>query len=214
MKSTCCYTLVALVAASLDMPMGSSAFVIRSIPATECRPHVTSKVYMAGFGSASGGKKGKKAKKGSVPLKLKPKSQWDRYCDVLKKSAAISVAVRVVKGDERGEWLKVGRVKTEGDDFTQLAVAMQRGLIAEHAKRLLPLQVLPKDIVEWAYYKEDGDEGEWVLVSKDICDDAPAGVEKKMGFEGLPDPGTGFYCHYDQGRLVDRSDGSKTIAKS
>mmetsp|Transcript_53722 Transcript_53722/g.160846 ORF Transcript_53722/g.160846 Transcript_53722/m.160846 type:complete len:92 (-) Transcript_53722:190-465(-) len=91
---------------------------------------------------------------------------------------------------------------------------MQRGLIAEHAKRLLPLQVLPKDVVEWAYIKDNDGEEEWVLISKDICDDAPSGVEKKMGFEGLPDPASGFYCHYDQGRLVDRSDESKSITKS
>jgi len=123
------------------------------------------------------------------------------------------VGVRVVNGEERSEWLKVGRVKSEGDEFTELAVAMQRGIIAEHAKRLLPLQVRPKDVVEWAYCEDDDDDDKWILVNKDVCDDAPTGVEKKMGFEGLPDAATGFYCHYDQGRLVDRSDESKTIAK-
>lgn len=214
MNTSVCLTVVALLATILDLPILSSAFVVRPSPPTFARAYVSSKVCMAGFGSASGGKKGKNAKKTTTPLKLKPKSQWDRYCDVLKKSAAISVGVRVVKGDERGDWLKVGRVKSVGDEFTELAVAMQRGLIAEHAKRLLPLQVLPKDVVEWAYIKDNDGEEEWVLISKDICDDAPSGVEKKMGFEGLPDPASGFYCHYDQGRLVDRSDESKSITKS
>mmetsp|Transcript_53717 Transcript_53717/g.160834 ORF Transcript_53717/g.160834 Transcript_53717/m.160834 type:complete len:188 (-) Transcript_53717:399-962(-) len=131
MNTSVCLTVVALLATILDLPILSSAFVVRPSPPTFARAYVSSKVCMAGFGSASGGKKGKKAKKTTTPLKLKPKSQWDRYCDVLKKSAAISVGVRVVKGDERGDWLKVGRVKSVGDEFTELAVAMQRGLIAE-----------------------------------------------------------------------------------
>jgi len=29
----------------------------------------------------------------------------------------------------------------------------------------------------------------------------PAGIEKMMGFEGTPDPTTGFYCIYDGGKL-------------
>ena len=29
----------------------------------------------------------------------------------------------------------------------------------------------------------------------------PEGVEKMMGFEGTPDPNTGFYCIYDGGKL-------------
>eukprot|EP00567_Pseudictyota_dubia_P018136 CAMPEP_0197439188 /NCGR_PEP_ID=MMETSP1175-20131217/5993_1 /TAXON_ID=1003142 /ORGANISM="Triceratium dubium, Strain CCMP147" /LENGTH=214 /DNA_ID=CAMNT_0042969053 /DNA_START=203 /DNA_END=847 /DNA_ORIENTATION=- len=213
MKCMGSFSAVILVTTSLYLCNGSSAFVVSPVPAKFSPAHAASKLFMAGFGSASGSKKGKKAKKGSAPLKLKPKGQWDRYCDVLKKSTAIPVGVRVVNGEERSEWLKVGRVKSEGDEFTELAVAMQRGIIAEHAKRLLPLQVRPKDVVEWAYCEDDDDDDKWILVNKDVCDDAPTGVEKKMGFEGLPDAATGFYCHYDQGRLVDRSDESKTIAK-
>ena len=60
-----------------------------------------------------------------------------RYCDKLKGAKIFPVAVRVVNGEVKGEWLEVGRVKSEGDEFTEVAVAMQRGLIAEHAKRLL-----------------------------------------------------------------------------
>ena len=113
----------------------------------------------------------------------------------------------MVNGDEKGEWLEVGRVKSEGDEFTEVAVAMQRGLIAEHAKRLLPLQVKPKDMVEWGYRATNSDdEPSWSPVDKSVCDDAPKGVEKKIGFEGSPDPNSGFYCHYSSGRLVDKSD--------
>lgn len=108
----------------------------------------------------------------------------------------------------------MGRVKSEGDEFTEVAVAMQRGLIVEHAKRLLPLQVKPKDLVEWGYKASDSDDDEWSLVDKSVVDDGPKGVEKKVGFEGTPDPNSGFYCHYSGGRLVDKSDQAKQMAKS
>ena len=138
-----------------------------------------------------------------------------RYCDKLKGAKIFPVAVRVVNGDEKGEWLEVGRVKSEGDEFTEVAVAMQRGLIAEHAKRLLPLQVKPKDMVEWGYRATNSDdEPSWSPVDKSVCDDAPKGMEKKIGFEGSPDPNSGFYCHYSSGRLVDKSDAAKQMAKS
>ena len=141
-----------------------------------------------------------------------------RYCDKLKGAKIFPVAVRVVNGEEKGEWLEVGRVKSEGDEFTEVAVAMQRGLIAEHAKRLLPLQVKPKDMVEWGYRtigdNDDDEEPSWSIVDKSVCDDAPKGVDKKIGFEGTPDPNSGFYCHYSGGRLVDKSDEAKQMAKS
>ena len=141
-----------------------------------------------------------------------------RYCDKLKGAKIFPVAVRVVNGEEKGEWLEVGRVKSEGDEFTEVAVAMQRGLIAEHAKRLLPLQVKPKDMAEWGYRtigdNDDDEEPSWSIVDKSVCDDAPKGVDKKIGFEGTPDPNSGFYCHYSSGRLVDKSDEAKQMAKS
>ena len=43
--------------------------------------------------------------------------------------------------------------------------------------------------------------------------DAPSGAEKRMGFEGSPDPATGFYCHYNDGKLVERSDDAKAVSK-
>ena len=33
-----------------------------------------------------------------------------------------------------------------------------------------------------------------------------AGLEKKIGFEGIADPQTGFYCHYKDGRIVNLND--------
>lgn len=160
---------------------------------------------MGGGGKKSSGKKkGKKA--GALPVKLKAKTQWDRYGDDLKGQTIFRVAVRVVNGDDKGEWLEIGRVKSEGDKWTQVAVAMQRGLIAEHAKRALPFQVKPTDMVEWGYLESNAEEGSFTSVDKSVLDDVPKGTEKKIGFEGKADPGTGFYCHYDQGRLVDKVD--------
>lgn len=37
--------------------------------------------------------------------------------------------------------MQVGRVKSEKDEFTEVAIARQRALIAEHAKRLYLVQV-------------------------------------------------------------------------
>ena len=83
----------------------------------------------------------------------------------------------------------------------------------QHAKRLYPLQFLPKDVVEWAYAESDSD-GEsvdvdvdvdatykWVAVDKSITSGAPAGIEKKIGFEGNPDS-SGFYSRDNGGVLA------------
>jgi len=99
---------------------------------------------MAGFGDSGGGmskkKKGKNSKPNKSPI-LKPKAQWDRYGS-LKKSTGVRATARVANdGQDSGEWYEVGRVKSEGDEYTEIAVALQRGIIAEHAKRLYPLQV-------------------------------------------------------------------------
>lgn len=86
------------------------------------------------------GKTSKPTKNNNSPV-LKAKSQWDRYIS-LKKSISVRVAARVANdGQDVGEWFEIGSVKSEGDEFTEAAVAFQRGIIAEHAKRLHPLQV-------------------------------------------------------------------------
>lgn len=75
------------------------------------------------------------------------------------------------------------------------------------------MKVLPKDRVEWAYSKSfTPEQGDWIMINKDIAQDAPTGFEKKIGFEGKPDPASGFYCHYENGRLVDKYSGD-TVSK-
>jgi hypothetical protein len=82
---------------------------------------------MAGFGGSSNSKK----KVAPEPtLKLKPKSQWDKF-KTLKKEVRIKVAARAIKTGVAGEWFDVGQIKSEGNEFTELAVVMQRGMIAE-----------------------------------------------------------------------------------
>ena len=83
----------------------------------------------------------------------------------------------------------------------------------QHAKRLYPLQFLPKDVVEWAYAESNAEsesDGEsvdvdvnykWVAVDKSITTTAPAGIEKKIGFEGNPDS-SGFYSRDNGGVLA------------
>ena len=53
--------------------------------------------------------------------------------------------------------------------------------------------------MEWAYL--DGEE--WKVVDKAILDlqSLPPGVEKMIGFQGTPDPASGYYCVYDGGKL-------------
>jgi len=91
---------------------------------------------MAGFGGGGGGaKKDKKDKKKSTPpAVLKPKAQWDRYGS-MKEAAVFKVATRVAMSEDgssdAGGWWEVGTVKSEGDEFTELAVFTQRGIIAD-----------------------------------------------------------------------------------
>jgi hypothetical protein len=102
---------------------------------------------MGGFGGAATGSK-KKKKKGNdqkagglsssttttAVSKLKPKSQWDKYKN-LKEASTIQVAVRVAAATDAdadaGEWCEIGKIRSEGNAFTELAVVLQRGLIAE-----------------------------------------------------------------------------------
>jgi len=65
-------------------------------------------------------------------------------------------------------------------------------IFAQHAKRLYPLQISPKVAVEWAFAAADGES--WTSVDKSVLGNAPDGIEKMIGFEGKPDPSTGFYC--------------------
>jgi len=169
-------------------------------------------LFMAGFGgsSSSSKKKGKRDKKTTVVLK--PKQQWDRFLS-WKKSTSVMVAVRVANDDSTlGQWLEVGKIKSEDDKYTEIAVVSQRGIIAEHSKRLYPLKVLPKDKVEWGFSSSSTPEqGDWSLANKDVLSDAPAGVEKLVGFEGKPDPSSGFYCHYENGRMIDKYGSSDPV---
>lgn len=71
----------------------------------------------------------------------------------------------------------------------------------QHARRLFPLQLSTKDKIEWAYWDAEGDD--WVIVDKSLLDDSiPDGLEKMIGFEGRPDPASGYYCKYNGGKLV------------
>ena len=72
---------------------------------------------------------------------------------------------------------------------------------------MYPLQVSKKSTCEWGYTEatSDGDDNsssEWTVVDvKAALVDLPEGFEKDIGFEGIGDPATGFYCVYDMGRL-------------
>lgn len=73
------------------------------------------------------------------------------------------------------------------------------------------MQVSAKDKIEWAYWDRDSDNEDWVVVDKSVLngDDIPDALEKIIGFEGRPDPATGFYCMYNEGKLVVSEDDKK-----
>lgn len=148
-----------------------------------------SSLSMAGFGGAGSSKKGNK--KGTSTPRLKPKPQWDKYLK-LKNASSVKVAMRVAnEGNEVGQWFEIGTIKSEENKFTEVAVALQKGIISEHAKRVYPLQFLPKDRVQWGYStSKDSDADEWIALSEKV--DVPAGIEKKIGFQGNADP-SGYY---------------------
>lgn len=144
-------------------------------------------------------KASKKKKNVNKEAKLKPKQQWDRYAN-FKREPKIQVGVRI-KEDDSEEWLEVGRVKSQDSQYTEAAVFRQRAIIAEHAKRLYPLQLSTKKTLEWGYQAGDDDDSEWKTVDKSCMTESVEGIEKMIGFEGRPDPASGFYCVYDGGRL-------------
>lgn len=83
----------------------------------------------------------------------------------------------------------------------------------QHAKRLFPLQVTPKTKLNWgllviAEGSDDGkEEGSW----KTLDPKAPTNtdvLDKDIGFEGTPDSASGFYCVYDQGKVLNASSSS------
>ncbi len=184
---------------------------------------IATAISMAGFGasSSSSSKKQDKIGNGSTSKQLLPKlrakSQWDRYLD-MKQCKKVTVGVRI-KGDDDSSssingWVEVGRVRSEGDEHIEAAVARQRALIAEHGKRLYPVKISPQAIFDWGYLKDEGgEEGnekkEWITVDKSKGDDAPDGIEKKIGFEGISHPPTGYYCFYNQGRIVEKEEEGK-----
>ena len=60
--------------------------------------------------------------------------------------------------------------------------------------------------MQWGY-KDDNDE--YILITKETIatsNNEEAGLEKKIGFEGIADPQTGFYCNYKDGRIVNLND--------
>jgi hypothetical protein len=164
---------------------------------------------VSGFG-ASSNKKNNKKKGGSSnnnkkDVKLKPRQQWDRYVD-LKASDSVRVAVRIIdinidssEQQQQHQWIHVGAVKSKDNAYTEAAVIRHRVLIAEHARRISPLQISAKNKLEWAYSNNSSDsntaqdkqEEEWVVAGK--VENLPEDIDKLIGFEGVADP-SGFYA--------------------
>ncbi len=200
----------------------SAALSTSSFYQTSPQRSTTTQLSMAGFGGGGGTSKKNKKKGGAAkPLpKLKAKTQWDRYAD-LKQSKKVIVGVKI-SGEDEADWMEVGKVRSENDEHTLVAIARQRALIADHAKRLYPVKVPANAVLEWGYFLEGEEENSWVTVDKASGADAPKGIEKKFGFEGISDKASGYYCYYSEGRVVERGEkltaalttGSKALPNS
>jgi hypothetical protein len=181
-------------------------------------------LYMAGFGAAtpSSSSSSSSSSSGDSGSKLKAKTQWDRYLELKQEATSYIVGVKIVAevGND-SDWLVVGQVRCR-DEKTLLAaaVARQRGLLADHAKRLFPLKVTPQVKLAWGYFQADTGStemtpttggttlsatGSWVVVDPKASDNSSSKTkdfDKSIGYEGTPDPSTGYYCKYNEGRLV------------
>ena len=133
--------------ASLSTTTGSASPLQSAVSLGTFKPQhtVSSTRLYAGFGAGGGSSSNnKKKKKKKVVQKLKPKQQWDRYCD-LKTENRVRVAVRLQEdasgessdndnnnnNNNNSEWLEVGRVKSKDNAYTELAVMKQKAIIAE-----------------------------------------------------------------------------------
>jgi hypothetical protein len=180
---------------------------------------------MAGFGTSKDISTNNKK-----DAKLKAKSQWDRYLD-LKTCTKFTVGVRIKNDDSSTststatnsqQWMEVGRVRSVDNAHTEVAIARQRALIAEHSKRLYPLLIPTNAMLEWGYISAgekkviDGSDEDndaitpvWTTVdikaisNTEVITANEENIEKKIGFEGIPDRATGYYCFYNQGRIVE-----------
>jgi len=192
----------AFVTPSPLLPIQNTPFITTTTTPTPIITHQysassPSSLSMAGFGASNNSKKGNSKKKsgGTKPAeKLKPKTQWDRYKS-LKEASSVTVGMRVMyEGDEVGKWRSIGLVRSEGDEFTEMAISLQKGIIGEHAKRLHPLQFLPKDTVQWAYSPNtntnESEIDDWTILTDKL--ELSPGADKKVGFEGNADP-SGYY---------------------
>lgn len=181
----------------LSLTVFTEAFVV---PNNHQRALASSgSLQMAGFGASS--KKGKSNQKDrsstTAKKKIKPRQQWDNFIsDDLKTSDSVRVAVRVVSSSSPDNWFEAGAIKSKDNAYTEASVIRHRMLIADHAKRLYPLQILPNDKLEWgySYSKSDIEESdsvcEWKIAGK--VEVMPDDIDKMIGFKGLPDP-SGFY---------------------
>jgi len=61
-----------------------------------------------------------------------------------------------------------------------------------------------KERLEWGLYNVETKTFD--AVDKSLTDGMDEFDTKQIGFEGTGDPKTGFYCHYNDGRLVSNRD--------
>ncbi|GMI48561.1 hypothetical protein TrCOL_g522 [Triparma columacea] len=166
-----------------------------------CIPSVYS---LAGFGASSSKKKST----------LRPKNQWDRYiklrnlykkdptCGVSFSSVAISLPL------SPPSFLPVGTVGSTPGTPIGSAVGSQKRLIVEHAIRLHPGKITISNSKDVIYgISSIGSTSYTTLSTSDMV----KVEEKEVGFEGVCDPGTGFFCKYDGGKIVNGADGDKGV---
>ena len=128
-------------------------------------------------------------------------SQWDRFLKLKSESKKGNVLIAEVgvrrKGN--GAWVEVGEVACRSDSSSMSqAVSKQKRLIAEHSLRISPGELKKEHNLEWGF--RTGGDDEWAIADT-TSKEGDEGCEKFIGFEGIPDPNTGYFCSYDNGRV-------------
>ncbi|GMI61108.1 hypothetical protein ScalyP_jg2087 [Parmales sp. scaly parma] len=143
---------------------------------------------------------------------LKPKAMWDRYLSLTKVPLAGDVKVANVAVQFENKWFRTGSVCFQSACSLDYALMRSKRLVAEHARRLYPVEI-PKDYeASLGVNFENLSKGETTVnweqfssqISKEVFEETISkDLDHCLGFEGVEDPKSGYYCLYDKGKLVD-----------
>lgn len=118
---------------------------------------------------------------------------------MLKKGAELSeVAVRK---DAAAPWKPTGRICVLPGVSPLGAAMRQKALIEEHGKRIHIALAVEVGKAPLQVGVRPAPEAEFEPLGKKSAD-VPEVSDEEIGFEGTPDPASGYYCSYKDGRIA------------